>query len=257
MSGNPNPSRITDAMWRLWLALKALEPSTQLGGIYARKPGYHNTRDGNSSGDYSVRDPQDRRGPSDKAAAIDWTFPSAQRGDYRLIARYMSRVIASGKDRHDERLNGWREVYGQADNDGHVEGWDCRYLREVTSDPSHRWHIHFSESREHANSWPNKDALLSVLKGEPLAAWRARTNGTPKPPPAPASGTMCKGKLRPVLRRGSKGEHVRFLQAMIGAKVDGDYGPATEARVRWYQKMRGLSVDGVAGPATWNSINRM
>jgi hypothetical protein len=256
---NPNPARITDAMWRLWLALKALEPSTQLGGIYANKPGYHNTRAANSSSNYSVRDAQDKRGPGDKAAAIDWTFPSAQRGDYRLIAKYMSRIMRSGKDKNDERLDGWREVFGQADSDRAVEGWDCRYLRPVTSDSSHLWHIHFSESREHVESWANKDALLSVLKGESLAAWRERTKGKPKPPvkpPAPA-GTMCKGKLRPALRRGGKGEHVRFLQAMIGAKVDGDFGPATEARVRWYQKMRGLPVNGVADPATWRSINQM
>jgi peptidoglycan hydrolase-like protein with peptidoglycan-binding domain len=75
--------------------------------------------------------------------------------------------------------------------------------------------------------------------------------------PAPPAGTMCKGKLRPVLRRGAKGEHVTFLQKMIGAKVDGEFGPATEARVRWYHKMRGLTVDGIAGPPTWRSIDRM
>ena len=68
---------------------------------------------------------------------------------------------------------------------------------------------------------------------------------------------MSKGKLRPVLRRGAEGEHVRFLQAMIGARVDGDYGPATEDRVRWYQRLRGIAVDGIAGPATWREINKM
>lgn len=80
--------------------------------------------------------------------------------------------------------------------------------------------------------------------------------GTTKPPASP-TGTMCKGKLRPVLRRGATGEHVAFLQKMIGAKVDGEFGPATEARVRWYQHMRGLHVDGVVGPDTWHSIDRM
>ncbi|WIM95761.1 peptidoglycan-binding domain-containing protein [Actinoplanes oblitus] len=254
MSGNPNPARITDAMWKLWLALKELEPSTQLGGIYANKPGYHNTRNNNAKSNYSVRDAQDKRGPSDKAAALDWTFPSAQRGDYTLIDKYTSRILTAGQNR-DERLNGWREFYGQADHDRDVEGWDCRYHRAVTSDSSHLWHIHFSENREHAESWANKDALISVLKGESLAAWRKRT-GKPAGTPAP-SGTMCKGKLRPVLRRGAKGEHVLFLQRMIGAKPDGEFGAKTEARVRWYQKMRGLTVDGIAGPPTWRSIDRM
>ncbi len=175
----------------------------------------------------------------------------------------MKGIIAAGKNRNDPRLDGWRDIYGQADTDRHVEGWDGRYRREVTSDASHLWHIHFSESRALVESRANKDALLSVLKGESLEAWRKRTGGgsagggaAPKPAPAP-SGTMCKGKLRPVLRRGATGEHVRFLQAMIGARVDGDYGPATEARVRWYQQLRKITVDGIAGPATWREINKM
>ncbi|MEU7905898.1 peptidoglycan-binding domain-containing protein [Actinoplanes sp. NPDC049118] len=256
MAPNPNPARITDAMWWLWEQLHALEPrDTELGGIYARKPGYHNTRAGNAANNYSVRDAVDKRGPADKAAALDWTFKSAQRGDYRTIAKYMSRIIASGRDKRDPRLDGWRDIYGQADKDRHVEGWDCRYDRDITSDDSHLWHIHFSESRERVTSRANKDALLSVLKGESLDAWLKRTGAKPKPP-AP-KGTWCKGAYRPELRRGSAGEHVKFLQAMIGSPVDGDFGPATEARVRWYQKLRGIAVDGIAGRRTWTEINKM
>lgn len=250
-------------MWRLWDELHALEPGSQLGGIYANKSGYHNTRNANPPGNYSVRDAQDRRGPADKAAAIDWTFPNAQRGDYRTIAKYCQRLMASGKDRNDPRLDGWREFYGQTDSDRAVEGWDCRYLREVTSDNSHLWHIHLSETRELVESWPNKDALLSVLKGESVADWRARSTGQPgmprpaDPVPPPPNGTWCKGELRPELRRGATGRHVTFLQKMIGASVDGDFGPKTEARVRWYQRMRGIGVDGVVGPQTWGQIDRM
>ena len=170
--------------------------------------------------------------------------------------------MASGKDRNDPRLDGWREFYGNVDGNSHVDGWDCRYLREITSDSSHLWHIHVSESRELVESWANKDALLSVLKGESVADWRARTTGHPVPPPVPApapapAGTWCKGELRPELRRGSKGRHVLFLQKMIGTGVDGDFGPKTEARVRWYQRMRGIGVDGVVGPQTWGQIDRM
>jgi hypothetical protein len=262
--GNPNPNRITDAMWRLWEELHKLEPETRLGGIFANKPGYHNTRNNNASGNYSVRDAEDRGGPGNKAAALDWTFPSAQRGDYRLIAKYCRRLLASGENKNDERLNGWREFYGQADSDRQVEGWDSRYLKRITSDDSHLWHIHFSEDRDKVESWANKDALLSVLRGESVQAWRERNGkggqGGGKPAPAPKpkpTGTRVKGKLRPTLKRGSKGEDVKFLQLMIGATADGDFGPKTEARVRWYQKMRGISVDGEVGPQTWNQINKM
>ena len=257
MAPNPNPARITAAMWWLWEQLHALEPpDTALGGIYANKTGYHNTRAGNKPGNYCVVEPQDKRGPADKAAAIDWTFRSAQRGDYSVIAKYMARIMASGKDMNDERLNGWREFYGQADKDSRVEGWDSRYLREVTSDASHLWHIHMSESREHVESLANKDALLSVLKGESLAgvacphqarpaqatcaqATGSRSHRLPAEAAGPGRDAGARAPTGPSLERGSTGPHVLFLQKMIGvdyASGPGVFGPKTEARVRWYQQ---------------------
>ena len=164
---NPNPSRITDAMWWLWQQLQLLEPSSQLGGIYANKPGYHNARSNLPAWDYSVCDnPPDWGGPGDKAAAIDWTFPNAQGGDYSTIAKYTKRLFASAQDPGDDRLDGWREFYGQADDDSYVEGWDIRWGEAATSDSSHLWHIHLSENRDQTESYDNKKKLLSVLRGE-------------------------------------------------------------------------------------------
>ena len=62
-AANPNPARITDAQWWFVLQLVAREPGTLIGGIYANKQGYHNTRSANEAswpGDYSIRDVQDR-----------------------------------------------------------------------------------------------------------------------------------------------------------------------------------------------------
>jgi len=170
---NPNPGYITDEMWWLWQQLVILEPGTQLGGIYANKPGYHNTRNQCSAYDYSVTDrPPDGGGPGDKAAAIDWTFPDAQLGDYTRIAVYTSRLLASAQDPADDRLDGWREFYGQADVDTYVEGYDIRYGYPATSDSSHLWHIHLSENRDQTTSLVNKQALLSVLSGQTVADWK-------------------------------------------------------------------------------------
>src|SRR5678816_913867 len=102
---NPNPGYITDEFWKFWLELHKLEPSTRLGGIYANKPGYHNTRNQLPSTDYSVQYALDRIGPDDKASALDWTFPSAQSGSYALIDKYSSRLLASGQDPNDPRGN--------------------------------------------------------------------------------------------------------------------------------------------------------
>lgn len=171
---NPNPSCITDAMWQFWLAFKAHEPTVQLGGIYANKPGYHNSRRNLPASDYSVQYALDRQGPDDKAAAIDLTFPDAQSRHYETIIKYASRLLASGRDPHDERGNYLREFYGQADEDTQVEGWDFQSVGPSTSDASHLWHIHLSFMRAYLNDRGAFDAVLSILIGETVEQWRAR-----------------------------------------------------------------------------------
>lgn len=166
-------STVDQSMFWLRNQLHALEPDdSEDGGIYANKSGYHNTRKANSPKNYSVRDAIDQAGPSDKAAGIDWTFHSAQRGNYATIALYCQRLLTASRAR-DPRLAGWREWYGQADSDSAVEGWDLRYRRAVSSDRSHLWHIHFSEVRAFTASEINKSALRSVLSGETLDTYLA------------------------------------------------------------------------------------
>ena len=54
-----------------------------------------------------------------------------------------------------------------------------------------------------------------------------------------------------VLSSGSEGRQVKLLQEALGAiRVDGVFGPETEAAVRQFQASRQLTVDGVVGPAT-------
>lgn len=162
----------TPAQQYLKEQLLALEPETEWGGDYANKPGYHSTRKDNQRSwpdNYSIQDAEDLGGPSDKTAAYDWTFPDAQAGRYDLIMKYCKRLLASGQDPNDTRLDGWREFYGQADKDTHVEGWDFRYVVSVTSDSSHLWHIHLSENRDQVESYENKDKLLEVLRGDDVA----------------------------------------------------------------------------------------
>jgi putative chitinase len=52
------------------------------------------------------------------------------------------------------------------------------------------------------------------------------------------------------LRRGSKGEDVKKMQAKLGLAADGDFGPGTEAALKKWQTANGLTADGVAGPKT-------
>ncbi|MCX2947899.1 hypothetical protein [Lentzea sp. NEAU-D7] len=163
----------SDASVWLMQQMRAMQPGTLNGGIYTNKEGYHNTRAANAPNDYSVVDAEDKGGPSNLAAAYDWTFEDAQNGSFGTIARYSNRLLASGKDPNDPRLDGWREFFGQTDNDREVEGWDFRYDRAASSDKTHLWHIHLSEDRDKVTSYDNKVALLSVLKGETVNQWRS------------------------------------------------------------------------------------
>lgn len=174
--------------------LVKLEPGTQNSGIYAAKPGYHNTRAGNialdkvdnsSVPDYSIRLPLDLKGPSDKAAAYDWTHPKAQAGDYRTMAKYGDRLEAAFNAR-DPRLYGWREALGQTDLDKVPEGLDFQSWTRREPGETHSWHWHFSEMRAFVESMINKLCMLSVLKGETLAAYLA------------AGGTLLGGPMATV-----------------------------------------------------------
>jgi putative chitinase len=52
------------------------------------------------------------------------------------------------------------------------------------------------------------------------------------------------------LRKGSKGEMVKKLQAALGIGADGDFGQGTENALKKWQDRNGLVADGVAGPKT-------
>jgi peptidoglycan hydrolase-like protein with peptidoglycan-binding domain len=69
----------------------------------------------------------------------------------------------------------------------------------------------------------------------------------PTPPPGVAP--------RPTLRRGMTGDLTRVVQGKVGVKVDGNFGPQTEAAVRAFQRDHGIVADGIVGPKTWRSLD--
>lgn len=82
-----------------------------------------------------------------------------------------------------------------------------------------------------------------------------------KTPTKPAQSTSSTNSL-PTLRKGSKGEPVRALQALLilrGQKLatygtDGDFGNETEVALRAYQKIKGLTADGICGSDVWKTL---
>ncbi|HVR05200.1 MAG TPA: peptidoglycan-binding protein [Solirubrobacteraceae bacterium] len=96
---------------------------------------------------------------------------------------------------------------------------------------------------------------LVALSAAPIAGL-LESSGGPSPasaaplPPEPTTTT----RHYIVLREGDEGRQVRLLQQALGLKVDGVFGPATEAAVRSFQATRGLTTDGVVGPDTSRAL---
>ncbi|WP_297419525.1 GH25 family lysozyme [Clostridium sp.] len=59
---------------------------------------------------------------------------------------------------------------------------------------------------------------------------------------------------KPLLKVGSKGIVVEFVQYRTGTNNDGDFGNGTKQAVINYQKAHNLSADGIVGNATWSSL---
>ncbi len=94
---NPNPLRITEPVWQLWIGMDGLEPTAVLGGIVAEKPGYHSWPSRLDEDDYSLQLADDLAGPKDKAAAFDFTMSAA------AMRLYTSRLDVAARAR-DSRL---------------------------------------------------------------------------------------------------------------------------------------------------------
>jgi hypothetical protein len=133
----------------------------------------------------------------------------------------------------------------------HGRGWKCdRAAWQVYDKPAFSgapggdW-VHIEISNAHAddpdyvNHW-----FLHLIGSLPVAA--------PAPAPAPAP------EAQPVrvypgqsIRQGSKGDNVRLVQQVVGAHVDGDFGPKTHLAVVGWQGRKALLPDGIVGPKTW------
>ena len=61
-------------------------------------------------------------------------------------------------------------------------------------------------------------------------------------------------KFTETIKRGSRGEHVKPVQEIVGAKQDGWFGPGTERRVMNWQEANGLKADGLVGPKTFAAM---
>ena len=57
-----------------------------------------------------------------------------------------------------------------------------------------------------------------------------------------------------LIKLGSRGKAVDFIQFTLGIKVDGYFGKITEDAVKIFQKSKNMEVDGIVGDNTWNVL---
>lgn len=84
-----------------------------------------------------------------------------------------------------------------------------------------------------------KDSEGKALAEDNILGWRTKS---------------CIASL-PVLKKGSKGQAVEFVQQSVNAvPVDGDFGVVTKKCVIEYQKNNNIEADGIVGLQTWTSL---
>lgn len=106
----------------------------------------------------------------------------------------------------------------------------------------------------------NKHKDITVKDGVvgPIT-WSKLPDTLVKPAPKPVAPVAKpklpkKPKLSGWLRKGSKGNDVKWVQQYLGITADGIFGPQTDKAVRAFQSKHKLKVDGIVGPMTYGKM---
>jgi hypothetical protein len=171
-SRNPNQSRVSNPLWWFVCQMLANWPGSTNSGTFAPKTGSHDTRNNQSSNNYSVRDSLNKQGPGDKCAAFDQSFPTTD------AMVQMGAFVAAAYANNDPRAYALFEALGEADWDYDPEGF-VFYPRRLmrVPDRTHKTHWHWGFIRlymgEDARSWKAMRDAASLLCREALAVWLA------------------------------------------------------------------------------------
>lgn len=107
-----------------------------------------------------------------------------------------------------------------------------------------------------------KGMVYDVQEGEYILPAEDTENPGENAPPAqsePADDKKTDTQTMPTVRKGDKGDAVRYLQTLLMERgydlgkwgADGDFGAQTEKAVKQFQKDWDLKQDGVCGKQTW------
>jgi hypothetical protein len=140
-------------------------------------------------------------------------------------------------------------------------GWRCDradwkiYQRNTIGSPGGDWY-HVEIAPTYADDPGYYDRVFAEITGKPSPAPGPAPAPAPKPPAPrpPAPGPLRFDYPGQPVRVGSRGDAVKLVQAAVGARPDGNFGPVTRTLVQKWQRARGLKSDGVVGPVTWRAM---
>lgn len=137
------------------------------------------------------------------------------------------------------------------EDEGTLKGVIKSKITDKTSKGADRW------------TWwgERKNMVFDVQEGEYILP----AEDTEKPPetapsaPSEPADDKTDTQTMPTLRKGDKGDDVRYLQTLLIAQgydlgkwgADGEFGAQTEKAVKQFQRDWGLTEDGVVGKKTW------
>ena len=133
--------------------------------------------------------------------------------------------------------------------------WSSSYphsgFRRYNGVASHTDHIHveFTWARAKAGRAETAKHFAKVLGGVKPGDVKIGGGGSSSPTYKTVSGST------PLVKLYHKGEPVKRIQAAVGVKADGYYGPDTVKAVKAFQKAHKLAADGIVGDKTWAAIN--
>jgi peptidoglycan hydrolase-like protein with peptidoglycan-binding domain len=99
----------------------------------------------------------------------------------------------------------------------------------------------------------HNEAQASKVDAQLAAKKEAAKVEAPKPVEAPVAAPKLKNPGYPgsYVKKGSKGDSVKFVQQQVKVAITGEFDEATHEAVEALQKKHGLLVDGIIGPKTW------
>ena len=232
----------------------------ELDGMKALRQGLVEATDGGlfSLGSWLVRPKRGKTSPSvhgtSRALDLGWTNDGGKYqgwGEHDPVVAFcnwMTTDEVAEALRLEMLLDYWPKPYGR--------GWACsRWAwrtyssRMMAGTPGGRW-LHLEISPEYVKDGDYyRRTLAELLDGKPIPGLEHVTrpqvelDGDPQLP-------------QPTLRLGSRGPAVRWVQRLVGATADGDYGPRTRRAVTAWQADHPAAgpADGIVGPRTWQAM---